>query len=125
MVDMKRIKLLSALAAFTFLIASCTAATPATPTQPPPLPTVPVTVVPTSTLASGAPQTEADVPRVSVEDAAAAIQNGEAIVVDVRSAQAYQQSHIIHALSIPLFDIETNPAGVNLDKEKWIITYCT
>ncbi|MGE5375472.1 MAG: rhodanese-like domain-containing protein [Bacteroidota bacterium] len=125
---MKRIKLLSALAALTFLIVSCTAATPAAPampTQPPPLPTVPVTVEPTSTLASGAPQTEADVPRVSVEDAAAAIQKGEAIVVDVRSAQAYQASHIPGALSIPLFDIESNPAGVNLEKDKWIITYCT
>jgi 3-mercaptopyruvate sulfurtransferase SseA len=122
---MKRIKLLSALAAFTLLIASCTAAAPTTPTQQPPQPTVPVTVEPTSTLASGVPQTEADVPRVSVEDAAAAIQKGEAIVVDVRSAQAYQASHIPGALSIPLFDIESNPAGLNLEKDKWIITYCT
>jgi rhodanese-related sulfurtransferase len=60
-----------------------------------------------------------------VDEAAAAIEKGEAIVVDVRSAQAYQASHIPGSLSIPLFDIESDPSGVNLDKEKWIITYCT
>lgn len=80
---------------------------------------------PTPTVSPRVPQTEADVPRVSVEDAAAAIQSGEAVVVDVRSLQAYQASHIAGALSIPLAQIETNPAGVGLDKQKWIITYCT
>jgi rhodanese-related sulfurtransferase len=34
-------------------------------------------------------------------------------------------SHIPGALSIPLAEIESNPAGLNLDKAKWIITYCT
>ena len=84
-----------------------------------------MTVEATSTITSAVPQTEADVPRVSVEDAVAAIHSGEAVVVDVRSAQAYQDSHIPGALSIPLAEIETNPTGVNLDKAKWIITYCT
>ena len=64
-------------------------------------------------------------PRVTVDEAAAAIEKGEAIVVDVRSAQAYQASHIPGSLSIPLFDIESDPSAVNLDKEEWIITYCT
>ena len=76
-------------------------------------------------MTGGVPQTEADVPRVSVDDTIAAVQSGEVIVVDVRSVQAFQASHIPGALSVPLFDIETNPAGVGLDKEKWIITYCT
>jgi rhodanese-related sulfurtransferase len=82
-------------------------------------------IEPTSTLTGGVTLTEEDVPRVSVEDAAAAIQNGEAIVLDVRSTQAFQASHIPGALSVPLFDIETNPTGLNLDKDQWIITYCT
>ncbi len=122
MVVMINKKTFSMLAALAILAAACTPATPAAEL------TVAPTTVPSAVIApssNGLPQTEADVPRVSVEDAAAAIQIGEAIVVDVRSAQAYQQSHIPGAVSIPLFDIEQNPGGVNLDKDKWIITYCT
>jgi 3-mercaptopyruvate sulfurtransferase SseA len=118
----KKINLLSALLVLWFAVSACS---PSTPTAPAALPTVPVTVEPTSTVSSGIPSTEADVPRVSVDDAAAALQSGEAIVVDVRSAQAYQASHIPGALSVPLFDIETDPTSLKLDKDKWIITYCT
>ncbi|HSD83951.1 MAG TPA: rhodanese-like domain-containing protein [Anaerolineae bacterium] len=126
MVVMTRIKTFTVLAALTILIAACAPATPAA--KPTVAPTIfPTTVTETSSTSSpnGLPQTDADVPRVSVEDAAAAIQSGEAIVVDVRSAQAYQASHIPGALSVPLFDIETDPTSVKLDKDKWIITYCT
>ena len=62
---------------------------------------------------------------MSLEESIAAMQSGEAVIVDVRSAQAYQASHIPGAVSIPLGEIETNPTGLNLDKDKWIITYCT
>jgi 3-mercaptopyruvate sulfurtransferase SseA len=106
------------------LMITASACSPATPTDLATLPVVPVTVVPTASVPGGLPLTEADVPRVSVEETAAAIKNGEAVVLDVRSAQAYQAGHIPGALSIPLFDIESNPTGLNLDKEKWIITYC-
>jgi hypothetical protein len=126
MVDMINKKTFTVLAALAILIAACT---PATPTAEP---TVAPTIVPTAVIvpssapsSNGLPQTDADVPRVSVEEAAAAIQSGEAIVVDVRSAQAYQASHIPGALSVPLFDIETDPTSLKLDKDKWIITYCT
>jgi 3-mercaptopyruvate sulfurtransferase SseA len=71
------------------------------------------------------PQTEADVPRISVKDAEAAFDNSKAVIVDVRSAESYAAGHIAGAISIPLTGIETDPAGVNLDKEQWIITYCT
>ena len=118
----KKINLLFLLLLLSLAALSCS---PSVATKTAPSPTVPVTVELTSTVTSGLPQSEADVPRVSVADAAAAIQSGKAIVVDVRSAQAYQQSHIPGAVSIPLFDIEQNPGGVNLDKDKWIITYCT
>ena len=107
------------------LLVAASACSPAAPTKLAPLPTVAVTVGPSSTGPSDVPLTEADVPRVSVQDAAAAIKSGDAIVLDVRSAQAYQASHIPGALSIPLAEIESNPAGLNLDKDKWIITYCT
>jgi len=71
------------------------------------------------------PQTEADVPRISVEDAKAALDGGKAIIVDVRSAESYAAGHAAGAISIPLTGIEANPAGLSLDKEQWIITYCT
>ena len=71
------------------------------------------------------PQTEADVPRVTVEDAKAALDSGEAIIVDVRSAEAYAEGHIAGAISIPLGEFENNIANVSLEKDQWIITYCT
>ena len=71
------------------------------------------------------PQSEVDVPRVSVENAKAAFESGAAVIVDVRSPSAYEASHVAGAISIPLGEIESNPAGLSLDKEEWIITYCT
>ena len=73
----------------------------------------------------GLPGTEAEGPRVSVEEAHTAIQNGEAVVVDVRNLQSYLSSHVVGALSIPLVQIETDLESANLDREQWIITYCT
>jgi 3-mercaptopyruvate sulfurtransferase SseA len=91
------------------------------PTQVPPTAT-PIRIPPTQESLS---QTEADVPRVSAADAKAAFDSGQAIIVDVRSPAAYAQEHIAGAVNISLVNIEANPAGVDLDKNKWIITYCT
>lgn len=81
----------------------------------------PVLTQPTGEL----PLTEADVPRVTVQDAKAALDRGEAIIVDVRGADAYRVSHVAGAINIQLGEFETNPLGLNLDKDQWIITYCT
>ena len=62
---------------------------------------------------------------MSVQDAKAALDSGEAIIVDVRSAAAYETSHVPGAIHIELGEFETNPAGLSLDKDQWIITYCT
>ena len=80
---------------------------------------------PAPTLAPNLPASEAEVPRVSVEEAQAAVARGEAIIVDVRGADYYAASHVAGALSLPLTRIEEDPANVSLDKTKWIITYCT
>ena len=64
-------------------------------------------------------------PRVSVEDAKLALDNGEAVIVDVRSSEAYAEVHIAGAVLIPLGEFEGNIANVPLDKDQWIITYCT
>jgi 3-mercaptopyruvate sulfurtransferase SseA len=71
------------------------------------------------------PLTEAEVPRVTVQEAKAAFDTGEAIIVDVRGSDAYETSHIAGAINIQLGEFETNPEGLNIDQDQWIITYCT
>lgn len=73
----------------------------------------------------GIPQTEDAVPRVTVEQAKAAVDSGAAVIVDVRSREAYETSRVAGALFIPLEDFESNITSLELDKEQWIITYCT
>jgi len=73
------------------------------------------------------PGSDAEVPRVTVEEAVAAFETGEAIIVDVRDPAAYADGHVPGALSIPLSTIDANPTGLDElpDKNQWIITYCT
>lgn len=103
-------------------ISACSA--PATPSEPGLVPTL--IVDPIFTRQSGdLPGSEAEVPRVALEEARAALDSGAAVIVDVRSAEAYQASHVAGAVSIPLAEVEANPTGLALDREQWIITYCT
>lgn len=92
------------------------------------LPSNDVSTLPTAPfnpqIQSGVPQTEDDVPRITVEEAKAAVDSG-AILVDVRSTQAYTELHAQDAVSIPLDVFETNISSVTLEKTDWIITYCT
>jgi 3-mercaptopyruvate sulfurtransferase SseA len=78
-----------------------------------------------SACAPQAPQTEDAVPRVTVEEAKSAFDNGKAIIVDVRSAESYAAGHAAGAISIPLTNFENNIEDLSLDKDQWIITYCT
>lgn len=71
------------------------------------------------------PQTEDAVPRVTVEEAKSALDSGKAVLVDVRSVEAYAESHAVGAISIPLSQFEVNIEKLSLDKDQWIITYCT
>jgi 3-mercaptopyruvate sulfurtransferase SseA len=80
---------------------------------------------PTQSPQNDVPLSEASVPRVSIEETRVALAAGAAIIVDVRSPSAYELSHIPGAINIPLGEIETNPTGLDLDKDQWIITYCT
>ena len=64
-----------------------------------------------------------EIQRVSIDDAKAALDSNSAVFVDVRSAEAYQASHISGAVNIPLEELETRLG--ELDKARWIITYCT
>ena len=67
--------------------------------------------------------TYSEILRVSLSDAKAALDDGMAVIVDVRAAEAYQGSHIAGAINIPLGELETRLG--ELDKAQWIITYCT
>jgi len=64
-----------------------------------------------------------EIQRVSIDETKTALDAGSALVVDVRSAEAYQGSHISGAINIPLEELESRLG--ELDQAKWIITYCT
>lgn len=73
--------------------------------------------------ANNSSQATAGIQRVSPLDAKNAMSAGTAIIVDVRSAEAYAGGHIDGAVSLPEADIETRLA--EFDPNQWIITYCT
>jgi rhodanese-related sulfurtransferase len=64
-----------------------------------------------------------NVQRVSLADAKAAFDSKSAVFVDVRDVDVYDTNHIQGALNIPLavFDAQYT----QLDRNQWIITYCT
>lgn len=116
--DRKKINIV--LLVLIFVMQACS---PATPTEQPQLP-VTVIVEPTSSSQTTPIVTEAEVPRISLEEARAAMESGAAILIDVRSKEAYDASHVAGAISIPLWTIESDPNGLNVAKDQWIITYC-
>jgi 3-mercaptopyruvate sulfurtransferase SseA len=65
----------------------------------------------------------AEAPRISVADAKKAIDDGKAVLVDVRSAMNYQQEHAKGAISLPTPEVAARMS--ELPKDKQIITYCT
>ena len=120
--DPRKVNVFSTIVILVFATLACNFVAP---TQKPNI--VPTQIVePTSaTQPNRVPLTEAEVLRVPLEEAKAAIDSGAAIVVDVRPVESYQASHIPGAISIPLADIEANLNGLKLEKNQWIITYCT
>ena len=65
----------------------------------------------------------ANIPRISLEDAHAAWMAGNAVFVDVRGDSFYIEAHIPGALSISEDKLADNMDQLN--KNDWIITYCT
>lgn len=63
------------------------------------------------------------VPRVALGDARAAQELKRAVFVDVRSKEQHAQSHIPGAVSIPVNELDSRLSELN--KDQWIITYCT
>lgn len=63
------------------------------------------------------------VPRISIEEAKAAFDDGTAVFIDVRGTENYNQVHIAGALDVPYPELETRLAGY--DRDALVITYCT
>ncbi|MBI9045345.1 MAG: hypothetical protein JEZ06_12720 [Anaerolineaceae bacterium] len=61
--------------------------------------------------------------RVTLADAKIAFDNGNAVFIDTRSLVSYGQNHIVNAISFPEEDIANRINELN--KDDWIIPYCT
>lgn len=64
-----------------------------------------------------------NVPRVTPKEAYTAQTNGEAVIVDTRSAAQYEAGHITGSINVPLDQLEVLMS--ELDPDVWYITYCT
>ena len=62
-----------------------------------------------------------DIPRVSASDAKGAFDSGNAVFVDIREPEEYEQAHIPGAILMPLAQVPVLMG--ELDPEDWIITY--
>lgn len=65
----------------------------------------------------------AEAPRISAADAKKALDAGQAVLVDVRSLDAWQSEHAKGAVSIPVNEILARMG--ELPKDKQVIAYCT
>jgi len=63
------------------------------------------------------------VPRVTAEELKAMLDKGEAVVIDVRSAEDYKAEHLPNAMQIPLSYVEGEIPWFPRDKK--IVTYCS
>lgn len=81
---------------------------------------------PAASVAAATPaQAAADaVPRIKPEEAKKLVDEGKAVLVDVRGPDAYKSNHIKGALEVQLTRIEAGDYG-NLPKNKRIIAYCS
>lgn len=65
----------------------------------------------------------AAIPRIKVRELVKAVEEGRAVVVDIRVAEDYEEEHIKGAFSIPLEEVrERGPR--ELPADKLIVTYC-
>ena len=62
-----------------------------------------------------------EVPRISLKEAKGAFDRGDALFVDVRGREDYEQSHIPGAISLPLTQLFRRPE--ELPRDRQIIVY--
>ena len=61
--------------------------------------------------------------RISLDDAKAAYDKGNAVIVDTRDADSYAQEHVKGAINIPLPEFEKRYQEISTGKQ--IIAYCS
>ena len=66
---------------------------------------------------------DSEVPRITVEDAKKAYDDGSVVIVDARAPETYKQEHIKGAINIPLGS--TDDKFDAIPKGKKIIVYCS
>jgi 3-mercaptopyruvate sulfurtransferase SseA len=97
-------------------------AMPGTPAAAQPQPAAPpAAAAPAVPAAPADPLAEA--PRISAADAKKALDAGQAVLVDVRSLDAWQDEHAKGAVSIPVNELYARLG--ELPKDKQVIAYCT
>ena len=74
-------------------------------------------------VAGGRAQSDDGVRRVTPAEARAAIEKGQAVIIDVRGEDSFKAGHIKGALWIPVGDIASRTN--ELPRGKMIITYCS
>ena len=67
---------------------------------------------------------KAAVRRIAPEEAAMLVSTGDAILVDVRGKEYFDQGHVKGAINMPFAEIEGR-ARAELPPTRWIIPYCT
>ncbi|MFA6954264.1 MAG: rhodanese-like domain-containing protein [Thermoanaerobaculia bacterium] len=98
--------------------------TPSTDTAAPMLPVLGSTPIQTPSDEHTQSPAKTGVRRIAPEEAAVLVQSGDAILVDVRSQEAFVADHIRGAKHIPYGEIELR-ARQELPPTRWIIPYCT
>jgi 3-mercaptopyruvate sulfurtransferase SseA len=83
---------------------------------------------PNAPIANAAPaptqNAEDSMPRVRVEEAKAAVEKGEAVIIDVRGPDSYKAAHIKGSIEHVLSKLEQGDFK-GLPKDKRIIAYCS
>ena len=81
-------------------------------------PTAEVLFIPQQDPGIQALQSEDDVPRITVAEAKAALDSGQATIVDVRATESFIESHASGAVSIPLNRFELNINTIPLEENE-------
>jgi hypothetical protein len=64
-----------------------------------------------------------EVLRISLKDTQKKLDKGDAVLVDTRTKEAYDQSHAVGAISLPEAEVDARLG--ELSREKLLILYCT
>lgn len=62
--------------------------------------------------------------RLSAAQLTQMVNREQAVVIDIRDAAAFHDGHIIHAINIPLVDLDQNLVRLEKDKQKAIVVVC-